>query len=615
MLFPKHFLIFDNYHLKISRHNTGVNPLYRHVYASYNYTISLNKGNPSKLAYDLLLRNIDTITLRFKFDELNDADSKRVILYSGDEKSQKFKIYLDSKNNLYLEESNSVPYKIATISPEVWHFLSLRYSGSNVIVNIDKIAYSLSLTNINLNNIYTYIGCSINSSLKPIEHLNGCIEMLAFKDSFATDDEIKNIRDNGESFSVRTYYDEIGRTSIKKIHSKDNTLSKKITYAKKNGLTLTNISSEESYSEEIIRYEYDEVGNIQNIEIEDSKGNIDNRDYIYDGLSRLKTSNINGKINTYEYDSNNNIKKKNGIEYKYEGLLKDQLTSRTDGTTITYDTKGFIGNPLTIYKPKQKLDLIWNGRRLVSIKDTISKNSLNFEYNANGIRTIKEVENKYKEDYFLDGNRIAVLKRTTKDGVKVLNFVYDETQTLVGFTYNGNEYFYDRTVTGEIRHIIDKNGHVYVSYEYDDWGMPTYKSDNSAIGNELLELNPFMFKGYFYDKEIKMYYLKARYYDPDLGRFINADVEVGSVGETMGMNLFAYCKCNPICYSDENGNWFSWATKVCIGLAVIAVCAIFAAVCIATGGTAACVATTMLGGAIKGALIGTVSGAITGAIM
>lgn len=615
MLFPEHFLIFDNYHLKNSRHNSGVNPLYRHVYASYNDTISLNKGNPSKLAYDLLLRNIGTITLRFKFDELNDADSKRVILYSGDEKSQKFKIYLDSKNNLYLEESNSVPYKIATISPEVWHFLSLRYSGSNVIVNIDKIAYSLSLTNINLNNIYTYIGCSINSSLKPIEHLNGCIEMLAFKDSFATDDEIKNIRDNGESFSVRTYYDEIGRTSIKKIHSKDNTLSKKITYAKKNGLTSTKISSEESYSEEIIRYEYDEVGNIQNIEIEDSKGNIDNRDYIYDGLSRLKTSNINGKINTYEYDSNNNIKKKNSIEYKYEGLLKDQLTSRTDGTTITYDTKGFIGNPLTIYKPKQKLDLIWNGRRLVSIKDTILKNVLNFEYNASGIRTIKEVEDKYKEYYFLDGNRIAVLKRTTEDGVKILNFVYDETQTLVGFTYNGNEYFYDRTVTGEIRHIIDKNGHVYVSYEYDDWGMPTYKSDNSAIGNELLELNPFMFKGYFYDKEIKMYYLKARYYDPDLGRFINADAEVGSVGETMGMNLFAYCKCNPICYSDENGNWFSWATKVCIGLAVIAACAIFAAVCIATGGTAACVATTMLGGAIKGALIGTVSGAITGAIM
>ena len=185
---------------------------------------------------------------------------------------------------------------------------------------------------------------------------------------------------------------------------------------------------------------------------------------------------------------------------------------------------------------------------------------------------------------------------------------------LVGFTYNNNEYFYDRTVTGEIRHIIDKNGHVYVSYEYDDWGMPTYESDGSTIGNELLELNPFMYKGYFYDREIKMYYLKSRYYDPDLGRFINADAEVGSVGETMGMNLFAYCKCNPICYSDENGNWPSWATKVCIGLAVIAVCAIVAVACVCTGGAAACIATSMLTGAIKGALIGAVSGAIMGAV-
>ena len=123
-----------------------------------------------------------------------------------------------------------------------------------------------------------------------------------------------------------------------------------------------------------------------------------------------------------------------------------------------------------------------------------------------------------------------------------------------------------------------------------------------------------MYKGYFYDREIKMYYLKSRYYDPDLGRFINADAEVGSVGETMGMNLYAYCKCNPISFSDENGNWPSWATKICIGLAVIAVCAIVAVACVYTGG-AACVPTSMLVGAIKGALIGAVSGAISGAIM
>lgn len=392
-------------------------------------------------------------------------------------------------------------------------------------------------------------------------------------------------------------------------------LSKKFTYAKKNGLTSTKISLEESYVGEKICYEYDEIGNIKKIEVKDQNGNVVNKDYTYDGLSRLKTSKYKGVTNTYEYDSNNNIKKKNGIEYRYEGVLKDQLTSRSDGTTITYDTNGFIGNPIKIYKPNQKLSFAWNGRRLVSTYDALSAQNLYFDYNASGIRTAKEVVGEYNESYILDGNKIAVLKRTTKDAVKVLNFVYDEAQMIVGFTYNGNPYFYDRLVTGEIRHIIDKTGKILVSYEYDDWGMPTITSNGSTLGDELSKLNPYMYRGYFYDREIKMYYLKSRYYDPDLGRFINADAEVGSVGETMGMNLFAYCKCNPICYSDENGNWPSWATKICIGLAVIAVCAIVAVACVATGGAAACVATSMLVGAVKGALIGAVSGAITGTIM
>ena len=249
----------------------------------------------------------------------------------------------------------------------------------------------------------------------------------------------------------------------------------------------------------------------------------------------------------------------------------------------------------------------------IIIMYTTSQKEILFKYNSGGIRTLKETD-EYTEDYILDGSKIAVLKRTINNEVKKLNFIYDEAQMLIGFTYNGNEYFYDRLVNGEIRYIIDKTGHEYVSYEYDDWGMPTIISDGTTLGNELLELNPFMYKGYFYDREIKMYYLKSRYYDPDLGRFISADAEVGSVGETMGMNLYAYCKCNPICYADENGNWPSWATKVCIGLAVIAVCAVVAAVCVATGGAAACVATSMLVGAVKGALIGAVSGAITGAI-
>lgn len=126
------------------------------------------------------------------------------------------------------------------------------------------------------------------------------------------------------------------------------------------------------------------------------------------------------------------------------------------------------------------------------------------------------------------------------------------------------------------------------------------------------KVNPFKLKGYFFDNETGFYYLKSRYYSPELGRFISADGEIGQVGNTMGMNLFSYCRNNPINLSDEGGNWPSWATKLCIGLAVIAICAIAV---VATGGFgASCIATSMLVGAVKGAVIGAVTGAVTGAI-
>ena len=79
------------------------------------------------------------------------------------------------------------------------------------------------------------------------------------------------------------------------------------------------------------------------------------------------------------------------------------------------------------------------------------------------------------------------------------------------------------------------------------------------------------------------------------------------------MNMYAYCKCNPISYVDENGNMPSWAIKVCIGIGVIALSGIVA---VATMGTSlACNGLTMLYGAVTGALIGAASGAVFGALL
>ena len=117
--------------------------------------------------------------------------------------------------------------------------------------------------------------------------------------------------------------------------------------------------------------------------------------------------------------------------------------------------------------------------------------------------------------------------------------------------------------------------------------------------------------------ELGFYYLKSRYYDPAICRFINADDAslIGADGEFISLNLFAYCLNNPVNRTDDSGTLSNWA-KIAIGIGVIALCA---AVTVATGGAAAgtvvaavnCVAS----GALSGAVVGAVSGAATGAVV
>ena len=128
---------------------------------------------------------------------------------------------------------------------------------------------------------------------------------------------------------------------------------------------------------------------------------------------------------------------------------------------------------------------------------------------------------------------------------------------LVGFEYNKENFFYSRDLTGVINNIVDKNGNVVVKCEYDAWGNLLNKDQAAKlpIGETLLELNPFIYKGYIYDFETNLYYLKSRYYSPKIRMFISPDSLIGDVGNIDNYNLFAYCNNNPIMSVDNNGNF------------------------------------------------------------
>jgi len=101
--------------------------------------------------------------------------------------------------------------------------------------------------------------------------------------------------------------------------------------------------------------------------------------------------------------------------------------------------------------------------------------------------------------------------------------------------------------------IADSTGTVIIGYLYSAYGYPTLLKTDSAVYNDLKYLNPFMYRGYVYDIESGLYYLQSRYYDPELGRFINADAYVSTGQRIIGHNMFAYCQNNPVVYADPSG--------------------------------------------------------------
>ena len=106
--------------------------------------------------------------------------------------------------------------------------------------------------------------------------------------------------------------------------------------------------------------------------------------------------------------------------------------------------------------------------------------------------------------------------------------------------------------------IRNSAGTLVAQYVYDAWGkilQITDKDGNDVSGNpdHIANINPFRYRGYYYDVETGWYYLNARYYDPNVGRFLSPDTILGANGGLQGYNLFAYCNNNPVMFADPSG--------------------------------------------------------------
>ena len=261
--------------------------------------------------------------------------------------------------------------------------------------------------------------------------------------------------------------------------------------------------------------------------------------------------------------------------YTYGDAEWGDLLTAYDGEEITYDG---IGNPLSY----RGWTMSWQGgRQLASM--TKGSDTLSFAYNESGLRASKTV-NGVTHSYVWQGSKLAA----DITDAYALYFHYDSSGEVMGFTRTANgtdtEYFYVKNFQGDILKVITATGTEAATYTYDAWGKLLTSS------GDLADINPLRYRGYFYDTETGLYYLQSRYYDPEVGRWINIDnVEyLGTEDELISYNLFTYCLNNPVNRTDENGNLSlpNWA-KVAIGAVALAGAV---ALTVATGGGAAAVA-------------------------
>ena len=300
-------------------------------------------------------------------------------------------------------------------------------------------------------------------------------------------------------------------------------------------------------------YGYDDNGNIASATLNGKWTG-----YTYDALGQLvqvndhsdTRSGENGTTWKYTYDLGGNILKKerfayadttNPLEtvtYTYgDANWRDKLTA-VNGSTIRYDA---IGNPLN--------DGTWtytwqNGRQLQKMQK--SGVTAEFVYNADELRVQKTV-NGVATKYTLHGKNIVHITSGTDE----LHFFYDAQNRPAVVVYNGTAYAYVKSLQGDIVAILDENGNTVVSYGYDAWGAPLWCT--GELAETLGKVQPFRYRGYVYDEETGLYYLRSRFYNSSLCRFIDMDCLIHSG------NTFAYCCNSPASMHDVCGTTGDYA--------------------------------------------------------
>jgi RHS repeat-associated protein len=283
------------------------------------------------------------------------------------------------------------------------------------------------------------------------------------------------------------------------------------------------------------RYTYDEYGNLTQLD-KDGRTAL----YSYDAMDQLvEEQTLDGQTITYKYDARAN--RINVDDKLAEFDISNRLT-KFDGQGITYDQDG---NRIEDGRLAYTWDALGN---LTAIQETGGTKAWQFTYDEQG-RRIEKTGPSGTIRFHYDGDSNRLLAETDAQGNYIREYVYGANHLLVGLKVDGSWYNYHRNYRGDIVAITDETGTLAAEYTYDSWGKPVTKN----VNDEKINDQPIRYASYYYDEDLKLYYLMARYYHPEHAVFLSVDSILDSDESIEMANGYSYVTNNPIIRIDSTG--------------------------------------------------------------
>ncbi|WP_028543250.1 RHS repeat-associated core domain-containing protein [Paenibacillus taiwanensis] len=273
-------------------------------------------------------------------------------------------------------------------------------------------------------------------------------------------------------------------------------------------------------------------------------------------LSQLTYTRNNAAMNTFQYgyDANSNITNRNENNYAthftYTPLNQIKTSSEFD-ERYSYDARY---NRLTMESsrelPIQEAQYEYDVKNRL-VKAAGDHNPVTYSYTGEGL-LYERTENQTKSRYYYDAKSLLLAEAAIgADGKAQMKYVYihDLNGKLVGRqdAASGKMQYYQLNGHGDVVALVDEQGQKLNEYRYDIWGQPLEEKETVP--------NILKYSGEYWDKTTGLQYLRARWYDPSMGRFINEDTYEGKMTSPETLNRYAYVVNNPLIFKDPSGNY------------------------------------------------------------